>query len=79
MKYKLKEHVTSEMLREIGYRINYLYDNTIIHATHDEFDIFINLGEFVWRKNEILRNHNGYLTKKRLKHLVDLGYVEVVK
>lgn len=80
MKYKLKEHVTDEMLKELGYRVTKSeYDVGSMCAVNDEFDIYINFDICTYPKNTILRNCGCYITKKRIKHLIEKGYVEALK
>lgn len=80
MKYFLKENVTYQMLREIGF--NVLRESSLITgAVHEENDIYIPLFKgtsFEYRR--IMREKMGErISKKRIKFMMDLGYIEIVK
>lgn len=78
MKYKLKEHVTDEMLEEIGFIK--CSENTFGKTYEKDINIYDENALYVDKQTNTLRV-SGYEfgLENYIQDLIELGYVEVVE
>lgn len=84
MKYKLKEHVTDEMLIECGFEVSTINKRNkgAYKCRHDDVEIYIPLFDSIYGERIIQYapyGNDDEMLKEHIQDLIEKDYVEVVE
>lgn len=81
MIYKLKEHVTNEMLVAVGFYKYVKFDSTdMLRDVNDDIQVYIPLESYGLKKRYVMNNYgDDKLVIPYIQDLIELDYVEELK